>query len=292
MLGKLISVGAAAALPVAWGIIEARLFRLVQYELPILPRGSSELVILQVSDLHLRNSNSALKRFLFSLDSETYDLVLATGDLLGEPPAVELCARLLNGLKARHARFFVFGSSDYYAPTFKNYLDYFTGKRRIPTKKNRTEELRNALTDSGWEDLTNRTAVRDFDGITTQITGLDDPHLNRDDRSLLRRDPAAALALCVVHDPSPYLDAARAGYDLTISGHTHGGQVRLPFLGAVVTNSDLPRRFARGLSDVNGSQLFVNPGLGTGKFAPFRFLCRPEASVLRLVPKPQLNARS
>lgn len=268
-----------------WGLVEARLFRIVRYELPLLPPGMESLTILQLSDLHFRLSNTPLENFLSSLAEDTYDVVLATGDLLGDPAAVERCADLLNQARARHGRFYVFGSSDYYAPTFKNYLDYFTGKRRIPTKKNRTEEFRKALQASGWEELTNRTVMKDFEGTKTQITGLDDPHLNRDDRTLLKRDPGAQLALCVVHDPSPYREAARAGYDLIISGHTHGGQVRIPFLGAIVTNSDLPRRYARGLSRINGTRLFVNPGLGTGKFAPFRFLCRPEASVLYLVPK-------
>lgn len=281
MLGKLM-IAAMAAAPIAWAVLETRLFRLVTYSLPLLPMGHRDLTILQVSDLHYRRSNKALANFVTSLYQETYDLVLASGDLLGDPHAVDRCAELLNGLKARYGRFFVFGSSDYYAPTFKNYLDYFTGKRRIPTKKNRTEEFRGALGSSGWEELTNRTVTRDFAGLKTQITGLDDPHLNRDDRGLLVRDPSAGLALCLVHDPSPYLDAAKAGYDLIVSGHTHGGQVRIPLIGALVTNSDLPRRYARGISQIDGSRLFVNPGLGNGKFAPFRFLCRPEASVLRL----------
>ncbi|MGH7425130.1 MAG: metallophosphoesterase, partial [Candidatus Methylomirabilales bacterium] len=81
----------------------------------------------------------------------------------------------------------------------------------------------------------------------------------------------------------PYDAAARAGFDLIVTGHTHGGQVRLPLVGAVVTNSKLPRRYARGLSRIDGAWLQVNPGLGTGKYAPFRFLCPPEASVLELV---------
>ncbi|MGH9196337.1 MAG: metallophosphoesterase [Acidimicrobiia bacterium] len=285
MLGKL--AVAAAALPVAWGVIEARLFALEHYGLPILPgsKSSSDLTILQVSDLHLRPRSRALAKFIRSLRDSTYDVVLATGDLLGDPSAVELCAELLNSLSARHGRYFVLGSSDYYAPTFKNYLDYFTGKRRIPTKKTRTQEFRDALHKAGWEELTNRTVMRDLGGMTIQITGLDDPHLNRDDRTLLVRDAAADFALCVVHDPSPYLEASRAGFDLIVSGHTHGGQVRLPLIGALVTNSDLPRRYARGLSVIEKSTLFVNPGLGTGKFAPFRFLCRPEASVLHLTQK-------
>ncbi|MEX0791075.1 MAG: metallophosphoesterase, partial [Actinomycetota bacterium] len=86
---------------------------------------------------------------------------------------------------------------------------------------------------------------------------------------------------------APYADAFKAGYDLAVAGHTHGCQVRFPFVGAVVTNSTLPTSLAKGLSRVGNCWLFVTPGVGTGKFAPFRFLCPPEASVLTLVPRPE-----
>ena len=69
-----------------------------------------------------------------------------------------------------------------------------------------------------------------------------------------------------------------------VTGHTHGGQVRLPLVGALVTNSHLPRRICMGLSRMGPSLMHVSPGLGTSKFAPFRFLCRPEATYLDLVP--------
>ena len=97
----------------------------------------------------------------------------------------------------------------------------------------------------------------------------------------------ARLRLGVVH--SPYrraLDAfAGNGYDLVLAGHTHGGQVRLPGVGALVTNCDLPRDRVRGLSRWGSSWLHVSAGLGTSKYAPFRFACRPEASLLEVVPK-------
>lgn len=277
---------AAPAACVAWGVVEARLYRVRRHTLPVLPPGADPITVLQVSDLHLRPSSDGLAAFLESLGEQRYDMVLATGDLLGDPRSVERCAELLNGLTGTMGRFFVLGSSDYYAPVFKNYLDYFAGRRRPGTRRNRTEDFRGLLLAKGWTDLTNRTLQLDLDGLAAQVTGLDDPYLGRDDRSLLVRDPGAAFALCVVHDPAPYAHAAGAGFDLVVAGHTHGGQVRFPLVGAVVTNSDLPRRYARGPSRIGDSVLFVNPGLGTGKYAPFRFLCKPEASVLELVPRP------
>lgn len=267
---------------VGYGVAEAKRFRVHEYPISALPEGAEPLRILVVSDLHLRRSNLALRQFLESLSSQTYDVVLATGDFLSGSESIADCLRLLNGLKASLGRYFVLGSSDYFSPTFKNYLEYFLKVKRHGTRKNSVDDLRRGLTSEGWTDLTNRNLFADWNGTPVQITGLDDPYLGWDDRKLLVRDSRAAFAMCAVHDPAPYLDAVRAGYDLVVSGHTHGGQVRLPFFGAVVTNSSLPTRYARGLSRVENGWLFVTPGLGVGKFAPFRFMCPPEASVLNL----------
>jgi predicted MPP superfamily phosphohydrolase len=94
------------------------------------------------------------------------------------------------------------------------------------------------------------------------------------------------MGLAIVHSPDPVPELAALGYDLILCGHTHGGQVRMPFVGAVVTNSKIPTRLCMGMSRFGRSYLHVSPGLGTSKYAPFRFLCRPEATVLEVVPRP------
>lgn len=283
MAGILAAIVAAAFGAIAYGVAEARMHRINRYVFPILPKGARPISILQVSDLHLRLTTKRLIAFLKSLDSDEYDVVLATGDLLGGPDAMPLCTTLLNRLRGRSGRYFVFGSSDYYAPKFKNYLDYFLKRRRVSTRRNPTQQFREGLEREGWIEMTNRTLIGDFNGTTIQLTGLDDPYLHRDDRSLLQREPKAQVAICVVHDPAPYDDALAAGFDLVVGGHTHGGQVRIPFIGAVVTNSTLPTSLAKGAHQIDDGWLFVSPGLGTGKYAPFRFLSPPEASVLELV---------
>jgi predicted MPP superfamily phosphohydrolase len=97
-------------------------------------------------------------------------------------------------------------------------------------------------------------------------------------------DPAADLSLGVTH--APYLrvlDAMSAdGAALVLAGHTHGGQLRVPGVGALVTNCDLPRSKARGVSEHNGTALHVSAGMGTSPYAPLRFACRPEATLLTL----------
>jgi predicted MPP superfamily phosphohydrolase len=99
------------------------------------------------------------------------------------------------------------------------------------------------------------------------------------------REHPRAFGLAVAHSPDPAPELAALGYDLMVFGHTHGGQVRLPLVGPLVTNSHVPRRIASGLVRMGNAYAHISPGLGTSKYAPFRFLCRPEATVLELVPR-------
>ena len=106
----------------------------------------------------------------------------------------------------------------------------------------------------------------------------------------------ADLRVGVAH--APYLRVldqyARDGYDLTFAGHTHGGQVCLPFKGAIVTNCDLDTARAKGLhrhpadsrpGDPDSSWLHVSAGAGTSPYTPVRLCCRPEATLLTLRPQ-------
>ena len=183
----------------------------------------------------------------------------------------------------------VLGSNDYFAPRFRNPLTYFMGpssRRRRSSPRNPWRELVEGLEARGWTVLANRRGqLGDI-----ELAGMDDPHIRRDDPDVLvpaNGDASTRLRLGVVH--SPYrraLDAfAGNGYDLVLAGHTHGGQVCLPGVGALVTNCDLPRDQVRGLSRWGSSWLHVSAGLGTSKYAPFRFACRPEASLLTVVSK-------
>jgi predicted MPP superfamily phosphohydrolase len=267
-------------------LVERRWYRLGRYRLDILPAAGSGLDVLHLSDLHLTRRDRRMASFLESLPRA--DLTVITGDILGEPEAVEFTTRVLRQARGRHGSVFVLGSNDLYAPRPMNYLRYFVPirfRRRRFGRRGRAHDLVRALERDGWVHLRNRKYEGRSNGVAMELVGLDDPHIHRSDIRVAPRARGEAFGLAVVHSPDPAPELAALGYDLVVSGHTHGGQVRLPFVGALVTNCSIPPRLARGLSRLGGSFLHVSPGLGTSKFAPFRFLCRPEATLLELRPR-------
>lgn len=278
----------AGLLCVAYGVfIERTWFHVVRHRLAILPAGTPAVTVLHLSDLHFRGADRRKGRFIRSLPQP--DVAIVTGDLLGEPEGVEPVVAALRAVRGRIASYFVLGSNDYYAPRPLNYLHYFvrpSGNQRRPTVRNRTDDLIEALEADGWEHLRNRRTELRLGDTAIEVLGLDDPHVHRQDARDIPRGHPERFGLVVVHSPDPAPELASFGYDLIVSGHTHGGQVRLPLIGALVTNCSLPRRFSRGLSRLGHTYLHVSPGAGTSKFAPFRFLCRPEATILELHPVP------
>jgi predicted MPP superfamily phosphohydrolase len=283
-LGALAAAGAAC---VAYGVlIERHWYRLRRETVPALQPGQPPCTILHLSDLHLLENDTRRRRFLAELAELPADLVVVTGDILGEPVALDAALEALKRFQPRFGAVAVLGSNDYYAPQPKNYLAYFRRRRarRLPRAHNPWRELVEGLERMGWLVLTNqRGRLGDL-----ELAGMADPHIRLDDPTVPvpANGYASRLRIGVVH--SPYqrsLNAfERSGYQLVLAGHTHGGQVRLPGIGALVTNCDLPRELVRGLSRWGDAWLHVSAGLGTSKYAPFRFACRPEATLLTLVP--------
>ena len=286
-LARLAGVATAAgAACVGYGIlVERDWYRLRRERVEALAPGQPPLTVLHLSDLHMTAADTRRMAFLERLAAEPVDLVVLTGDMLGEPAGLGPVLETLGRFRPRLGAVAVLGSNDYFAPRFRNPLTYFLGpssRRRRSAPRNPWRELVAGLEARGWTVLANRRGQLG----DVELAGLDDPHIRRDDpRVLVPANGDARLRLGVVH--SPYrraLDAfERKGYGLVLAGHTHGGQVCLPGVGALVTNCDLPRGQVRGLSRWGSSWLHVSAGLGTSKYAPFRFACRPEASLLTVV---------
>jgi predicted MPP superfamily phosphohydrolase len=272
----------------AWGY-ERKAFRLRRYDVPILPSGAPPITVLHVSDLHATPGQPWKVAWVRALAQLEPDLVLDTGDNLAHRDGVPVALDALDGLLDRPGAF-VPGSNDWFEPTLKNPARYLlpdTG-RRIHGGRLPWGELRSAFTERGWLDLTHRRERVCIRGLTVQLGGVSDAHLHADHYERIAGPVGddVDVAIGLSHAPEPrVLDAfARDGYGLVVSGHTHGGQLRVPGVGALVTNCGLDRRLARGLSRWrDGSWLHVSAGLGTSPYAPVRFACPPEASLLTLV---------
>lgn len=272
--------------------IERRHWTLRTVELPVLAEGSRPIRVLHVSDLHMLPSQESKQRWVAELDRLEPDLVVNTGDNLAHPQAVPAVLRALGPLLNRPG-VFVFGSNDYYAPKPKNPARYLMPqgrKKRIHGNRLPWRDLRAAFIEHGWLDLTHVRRTLTVAGQSVFAAGVDDPHLHRDRYTDIMGTPdrKAALRLGVTHSPEPrVLDSFAAdGYDLVLAGHTHGGQLRVPGIGALVTNCELDRSRARGASRWGADMwLHVSAGLGTSPYAPARFACPPEANLLMLVPR-------
>jgi len=272
---------------VLWGIfVERRRYRLVRHRLDILPAtAASPLTVLHLSDLHFVRRDRGKAAFLAGLPAA--DVTVVTGDFLAEPEAVETTVAAVHAVRGRLASWFVLGSNDYFVPRPLNYLAYFRGKRKPRrAERGRAADLVSQLRADGWDDLTNVRRDIDINGVPMELLGLDDAHIAWHDLRVAPRRSPDRFGFAVMHSPDSAPETAALGYDFMVAGHTHGGQVCLPVVGALVTNCSLPARLVSGMIRVGDAVVSVSPGLGTSKYAPFRFFCRPEATLLELHARP------
>jgi uncharacterized protein len=301
VLSGVVGVGAVAgATLTAYAAWEARQYTLREVEVPLLPEGARPVRVLHLSDVHMTPGQARKQEWLSALATLRPDLVVNTGDNLAHAGSVPVVTDALGALLDVPG-VFVFGSNDYFSPTVRNPLRYLLpddGRRKVSSSRLPWPELRDAFTASGWVDLTNRRDTVKVAELAFAFAGVDDPHLRYDRLSAVAgpADPAADVRLAVAH--APYLRVldqfATDGYDAILAGHTHGGQVCLPGVGALTTNCDLEPARAKGLhrhpaasraGDPGSSWLHVSAGVGTSPYARIRVACRPEATLLTLVPR-------
>ncbi|TXK03058.1 metallophosphoesterase [Microbacterium mitrae] len=293
------AAGIAGAAAATWGFgIERHLYTLRQHTVAILPPRTDPIRILHLSDVHMAPWQGRKQAWLASLASLRPDLVINTGDNLGHEDA-------LRGIKAAFAGLagvpglYVHGSNDLVAPRPRNWLRYFAGPSE--PSGGSVELLDTGALDEyftevlGWRPLNNAATTLEVRGHRVGAYGVDDPHVGRDRMDMVPELAAsvadADLKLGVAHAPyRRVLDGLMAGgADALFAGHTHGGQVRVPGFGALVANCDIPLHQARGLSTWHDNSraipLNVSAGVGHSIYAPVRFACRPEASLITLVPR-------
>lgn len=292
----------AGALGVGYAsVVERSWFALRHHQVRALAPGTAPLRILHISDMHLTPGRHRLLSWLRSLDALEPDLVVNTGDSIAHPQAVRPLLDALGPLLDRPG-IFVYGSNDLYSPKLKNPARYIwrtsAGEHSEHVPDLPWAELGAEFESAGWMNANNRRGRVKAGEHDIEVAGVHDSHIARDqyDEVAGPADPAADLRLGVMHSPEPaVLDRFSAdGFGLLLAGHTHGGQLCLPGTGPLVTNCGISRQLASGLhrypsgrtDDQAGTQpwLNVSAGLGTSPYAPARFCCRPEATLLTLVP--------
>jgi predicted MPP superfamily phosphohydrolase len=283
---------AAGATALYGGLVERNAFTVRFFDVPVLAPGADPIRVLHVTDLHITAGQRRKHAWIRALADLQPDLVVNTGDTLSAADAIPAVLHSLEPLSAFPA-VFVPGNNDYYAPRLRSPSKYF--KPSDPREERHGPplpwpQLASALTHAGWLDLTHVRATVKASGRLIALAGTDDPHLRRAKYELIagQAPTEADVRIGVTHSPEPFVlrRFAADGYDLVLAGHTHGGQVRVPFGPAIVTNCGIERTRARWLHKWDDRMYFhVCAGLGTNPFAPIRFCCRPEATLLTLVPR-------
>ena len=175
------AVAAAGAACVGYGIlVERDWYRLRRERVEALAPGQPPLTVLHLSDLHLTVADGRRVAFLERLAGERVDLVVMTGDMLGEPRALDPVLEALGRFRPRLGAVAVLGSNDYWAPRFRNPLGYFLGpssRRHRSSGRNPWRELVDGLEARGWTVLSNRRGRLG----DVELAGMDDPHIRRDD---------------------------------------------------------------------------------------------------------------
>ncbi|MDT4902230.1 MAG: uncharacterized protein QOH52_246 [Pseudonocardiales bacterium] len=287
-----VAAGATGAGALFYGtVIERNAFTLRHFDVPVLADGAAAIRVLHISDLHITARQRRKHEWVRGLARLAPDLVVNTGDTLSARDAIPAVMHSLEPLFA-FPGVFVPGNNDYFAPRPKNPARYFQAPQPLSGHRNPLPwpQLAGAMVRAGWTDLTHVRTVLAAGPGKVAMAGTDDPYLHRARYEQIAgpAEPDASVRIGVTHSPEPSILSSFAGdgYDLVLAGHTHGGQVRLPFGPALVTNCGIERTRARWLHQWDERMYFhISAGLGTSPYAPIRFCCRPEATLLTLLPR-------
>ncbi|MBX9671166.1 MAG: metallophosphoesterase [Candidatus Obscuribacterales bacterium] len=241
------------------------------------------LRILHISDLHLAANESRAKLdFLARVTDDDYDFVFLTGDIFQHDESIRH-AKVLLSRRPRLGAYAVLGNHDLYKYTMYNKIvGRIFPSFRHPAKQNKdVEPLIGALESVGYDVLRNEARYLEEDGIC--LVGVDFPGIRKNRLlELVSRSPGDWLVLALFHLPKDLWFYSDAGVHYAFGGHTHGGQIRVPGVGAIITDSELERHEASGVTYRGRTTFHVSRGLGADPRTNFRLFCPPQASVIEI----------
>lgn len=244
--------------------------------------SARRLSILHLSDLHLSKGNDEMADFIRAITNDDYDMVVITGDIFEDEGGLAHAPSLLSKMP-RLGAYAVLGNHDYYAYTlFNKTVGEIFRRYRTPSERRNIGPFVQALETQGYRVLRNE--IVDLPEEKLSIVGIDYPTISRGklDRLLAKVD-REGLLIALAHVPKNLELLRQSGINLALAGHTHGGQVRLPGVGALVTRSELPRQEASGLIWRGETAVHVSRGLGADPRTNFRLFCPPAATVLEVM---------
>ena len=259
--------------------------------------------------------------FVTSLASWEYDLIFITGDMIEDLSNAGYLISMLEPLKAKYGKYAVLGVHDHYNKAFYEFAKNMFKQKRRYSAQNDALILRSKLNEIGIEVLENESRTLKIPGLPVgrlEIIGIGDPVIERADlyKAFKDIDPLKKeetidysnyrqscretfiqseepvhmindpekIRISLIHTPDAWVLSAlaRKNTDIVFAGHTHGGQVRLPFIGAIISGCNIKTRFASGLFYLHKMVLYISRGLGEGRYSQFRFYCPPEASIVSI----------
>ncbi|MDE6261087.1 MAG: metallophosphoesterase [Oscillospiraceae bacterium] len=241
-----------------------------------LPAGFDGYKIVQLSDLHGHEYGENSEKLLGLVREQEPDLIVITGDLIDQEGQLQMIPALAKGLAA-------------IAPAY-----YVTGNHEWGLGTGTVKELKSLLSQCGVTALSNQYEILERDGARMVLAGVDDPNGYADQTTpeelyaWIENNAPGLFTLLLAHRNDRFGQYADAGYDFVMSGHGHGGIVRLPFAGGLVgTNRQFFPKWTSGIYTLGDSTLFVSRGLGnnTVPFQGFRVFNRPELAVVTLKTK-------
>ena len=260
---------------------------------------TADYKILHISDLHLIGRDKRIEYYFEKLKKIKSDLIMITGDLIDNDNGIGWCIKYLKKLSSKSGTFVCLGNHDKFE---LNILHSFFFHLMGMPKRNNLELLRRRLTENNIQMMVNKKKKIDINSNPLTVIGIDAPfgfdrykNSNRFSneiksiKNLFLSIPQNEYVILLNHVPDLLKELGRIKVNLVLSGHTHGGQIRLPFIGPLFAFSSFQRRYSKGLYHYNSYYLHVSGGLGVSRTTPIRLFCPPEATILTLRSQSSFN---